>query len=60
MFPLLSIAGGFVRIVDAVKGPFHPSPPPVPTFLAAPEARVMMAPVSDTDANMDKEPVDPY
>ncbi len=49
-----------MRVVDAVKGPFHPSPPPLPTYLAAPEARVIMAPVSDTDTNIDKEPVDPY
>eukprot|EP00601_Ochromonadales_sp_CCMP2298_P034030 CAMPEP_0173355134 /NCGR_PEP_ID=MMETSP1144-20121109/17584_1 /TAXON_ID=483371 /ORGANISM="non described non described, Strain CCMP2298" /LENGTH=292 /DNA_ID=CAMNT_0014303785 /DNA_START=279 /DNA_END=1154 /DNA_ORIENTATION=+ len=27
--------GNYVRIVDSVKGPFYPSPPPFPTFLAA-------------------------
>lgn len=26
-------AGVFVRVVDAVKGPFYPSPPPYPTYL---------------------------
>lgn len=52
--------GGFVRVVDAVKGPFHPSPPPVPTYLSAPEARVIMAPVPDTDPHIDREPIDPY
>lgn len=29
-------AGVFVRVVDAVKGPFYPSPPPYPTY--SPEA----------------------
>jgi large subunit ribosomal protein L3 len=27
-------AGGFVRITDAVKGPYFPSPPPFPTYFA--------------------------
>ena len=52
-----------MRIVDAVKGPFHPSPPPLPTFLAQPDSplpKSVYAPVSATDANIDKEPSDPY
>ena len=34
IFSLLFIysPGTFVRIVDAVKGPFYPSDPPFPTF----------------------------
>ena len=28
--------GNFVRIVDAVKGPFHPEPPPFPTYFEPP------------------------
>ena len=29
-------AGGFVRVTDAVKGPFFPSPPPKPTYVYSP------------------------
>lgn len=29
-------AGGFVRITDAIKGPFFPSPPPIPTYVFEP------------------------
>ena len=25
--------GSYLKIVDAVKGPFYPSPPPMPTYL---------------------------
>ena len=31
-FCVYSTPGTFVRIVDAVKGPFYPSDPPFPTF----------------------------
>lgn len=31
-------AGGFVRVTDAVKGPFFPSPPPIPTYVFQPKS----------------------
>jgi len=62
--------GTFVRIVDAVKGPFYPSPPPFPTYLepipkATPEAvknqeYQVFAPMAATDVGIFKAPDDPY
>lgn len=56
-----------MRVVDAVKGPFHPSPPPLPTYLEPPTKcaegelpNQIFAPVSDKDAHLYKEPDDPY
>jgi hypothetical protein len=54
-----------VRVVDAVKGPYYPSPPPFPTFTLKPEEvgqpRVeLFAPVSETDRGKLKEPEDAY
>lgn len=54
--------GGFVRIVDAVKGPFHPVPPPFPTFIAGEgfdHSKEMDAPVPETDSGILKEVDDP-
>lgn len=54
-------SGVFLRIVDAVKGPFFPSPPPFPTF--APPADFdatvpLVAPEPEKDVNDKKEPDD--
>jgi hypothetical protein len=57
--------GGFVRITDAVKGPFFPESPPVPTYLIPetdekfPKAP-LHAPVGDADILVPVEPDDPY
>jgi hypothetical protein len=45
--------GGFVRIIDAVKGPKFPTPPPFPTYFptdkaAAPPAQIY-APAPEAD-----------
>ena len=54
--------GGFVRIVDAVMGPFYPSPAPVPTFngKVPPEGQPLFAPASPTDRGKFKEPEDAF
>lgn len=55
--------GGFVRITDAMKGPFFPSAPPMPTFIpdpAAPPAEPIFAPLPKDDVGDYKEPDDPY
>jgi hypothetical protein len=60
-------SGSFLRVVDAVKGPFYPAPPPFPTFLLQegeegfPTAP-LLAPVADSDflLALSKEPDDPY
>ena len=57
--------GTFLRIVDAVKGPFHPTPPPFPTYLVPPTDEAypkgpLFAPVPDADAHKYKEPEDAY
>jgi large subunit ribosomal protein L3 len=55
--------GGFVEIVDAVKGPFYPSPPPMPTFIPPKEfnrQQLIHAPVSTEDPGIIKEPDNPY
>lgn len=52
--------GTFVRVVDAVKGPFYPSPPPVPTFTGTPATAPLFAPLPEHDFFNAKEPDDPY
>lgn len=67
--------GNYVRIVDAVKGPFYPSdiPPPFPTYFEPPSSNIInndddntpienqiFAPTSETDAGIFKVPDDPY
>ena len=52
--------GSFLRIVDAVKGPFHPSPPPVPTFVGEIPLEQLFMPLPDEDRGKFKEPDDPY
>ncbi len=42
-------AGGFVRVVDAVKGPQFPSPPPFPTQYGKVAASIMHAPTQAED-----------
>ena len=42
-------AGGFVRVVDAVKGPMFPSPPPFPTVSDIPIENIIYAPVVGND-----------
>ena len=56
-------AGGFVRIVDAVKGPFYPSPPPVPTFFppkskSFSDLEAAVAPTGDADTGIRTVPDD--
>ncbi|RYG59811.1 50S ribosomal protein L3, partial [archaeon] len=53
-------SGGFVRVVDAVKGPFYPSPPPVPTYTDKLSTHQLLAPLPDKDVGDYKEPDDPY
>jgi large subunit ribosomal protein L3 len=53
--------GVFVRIVDAVKGPFFPSPPPFPTFVPSTDfdaSQPLFAPVPEKDVHNKKEPDD--
>lgn len=51
--------GGFVRMVDAVKGPFAPQPLPFPTFLEPPtDTQVLFAPMGDVDLGVAKEPAE--
>ena len=58
------ILGSFLKVVDAVKGPFYPSPPPMPTFIVgAPGTEEyslteVFAPVSEKDKFDLKEPED--
>lgn len=54
--------GNFVRVVDAVKGPFYPSSPPFPTDLLekALGAPQLFAPATTTDIFNLKEVEDPY
>jgi len=52
--------GNFVRVVDAVKGPFYPNPPPFPTFTGEMPKEPLFAPVSDKDSGKGVEPDDPY
>lgn len=52
--------GTFVRIVDAVKGPFYPSEPPRPTFMGPIPTEPIFAPVSERDTGDYVIPDDPY
>lgn len=59
--------GEFVRIVDAVKGPFYPSPAPMPTYLEPPTqaaegelSNLVWAPAGDKDPHEEIAPSDPY
>mmetsp|Transcript_4087 Transcript_4087/g.4177 ORF Transcript_4087/g.4177 Transcript_4087/m.4177 type:complete len:291 (-) Transcript_4087:82-954(-) len=52
--------GTFVRIVDAVKGPFYPSPPPFPTYTGPVSQEEIFAPVAKEDPGKFKEPIDPF
>ena len=61
--------GNFVRIVDAVKGPFYPNntPPPFPTYLeppaidkSLPSETQIYAPTPENDPGIFKVPDDPY
>ena len=57
--------GTFVRIVDAVKGPYYPEPAPFPTYSLAPTDKdfpkePLVAPVPKADSGKFKEPEDPY
>lgn len=52
--------GGFLRVVDAVKGPFFPTPPPFPTFIedekAKADLKILVAPVPEKDALLRETP----
>ncbi len=53
-----------MRIVDAVKGPFYPTPPPFPTFLPEKNPNIdvsasYFAPTSEKDSGLLIEPEDP-
>lgn len=54
--------GSFVRISDAVKGPFYPSPPPFPTYMESrePLPTEIFAPIPDADTGIMVEPNNPY
>lgn len=54
--------GTFVRLVDAVKGPFYPEEPPKPTFLGKmpSDGEMLYAPVSEIDVGDYKVPDDAY
>lgn len=60
--------GSFVRVVDAVKGPFYPSPPPFPTFVrsaagdgtAQPIPEEIFAPVPEQDTGILPVPDNPF
>ena len=52
--------GSFVRIVDAVKGPFFPEEPPRPTFLGAVPVEPLYAPAALKDVGDYAVPDDPY
>ena len=48
-----------------MKGPFHPTPPPFPTYLVPPTDEAypkgpLFAPVPEADAHKYKEPEDAY
>jgi large subunit ribosomal protein L3 len=52
--------GRFVRIVDAVKGPFFPQEPPRPTFIGTVPLEPLFAPAGDKDVGDLPIPDDPY
>ncbi len=55
--------GNFVRVVDAVKGPYFPAAQPFPTFQKDDKfdtSKQYFMPLSETDVGIFKEPDDPY
>ncbi len=57
--------GSFLRVVDAVKGPFYPSPPAFPTYMlkdtdADFPKEAVFAPLPENDVGVPVECVDPY
>lgn len=59
-------AGCFIRIIDAVKGPFFPSPPPIPTYVYEPlsersveDLSEIYLPTSDEDEGIPQEHPNP-
>ena len=52
--------GTFVRVVDAVKGPYYPESPPFPTFTGEIGTEEIPMPAGTTDPGKLIEPVDPY
>jgi hypothetical protein len=57
--------GNFLRVVDAVKGPFYPTPPPRPTYLVSRDdpaypKEAVLAPASESDPLDFKVPDDSY
>jgi large subunit ribosomal protein L3 len=52
--------GSFVRVVDAVKGPFYPAEPPRPTFTGEVPTEPLYAPASEKDVGDYAVPDDAY
>lgn len=52
--------GTFLRITDAVKGPFFPSPPPIPTFVGEVGTGLIDAPLPAADPFAWKEVTNPF
>lgn len=52
--------GSFVRVVDAVMGPFWPSEPPRPTFMGEPPVEELHAPAANKDTGDYIVPTDAY
>ena len=54
--------GGWIRVCDAVKGPFHPTAPAFPTFLNDVKDldKQLYAPAGEKDVLLQTEPPDPY
>lgn len=58
--------GTFLRVTDAVKGPFYPAgmEPPLPTYFAkegdAPPPKQIVAPMPESDPYAPIIPDDPY
>jgi len=55
------LAGNYLRIVDAVKGPFYPTSPPMPTFQEVTDTQLteLFAPVPEKDPGIFAEPLNP-
>ena len=56
-----------MRVVDSVKGPFYPNPPPFPTYLEPPTKAAegelpqqIFAPPGDVDKGIEIIPDDAY
>jgi large subunit ribosomal protein L3 len=52
--------GSFVRIVDAVMGPFYPEEPPMPTFIGDLPVEHLFAPAPEKDSSDYAVPADAY